>query len=160
MVALMRTTTVNKDKDHDNPRLRRRREIRRARHSALAQRGAIVRGLISNPAQAEQVRNNGATEIAVGDLADARSALSRLAGSNGFGHARYPDSMAILARRSAGDPVSSQELFLRNRFCRCGRFGYCPLTEWREDLHWCPPVRRSVPPRFASVGGFLTIAAA
>jgi uncharacterized protein YbjT (DUF2867 family) len=37
---------------------------------ALAQGGARVRGLIRNPAQAQQVRNNGATEIAVGDLAD------------------------------------------------------------------------------------------
>lgn len=40
---------------------------------ALAQRGARVRGLIRDPAQAEQVRNNGATEIAVGDLADPAS---------------------------------------------------------------------------------------
>lgn len=40
---------------------------------ALAQRGARVRGLIRNPAQAGQVRNNGATEIAVGDLTDLAS---------------------------------------------------------------------------------------
>lgn len=40
---------------------------------ALAQRGASVRGLIRNPTQAERVRNNGATEIAVGDLADPAS---------------------------------------------------------------------------------------
>ena len=40
---------------------------------ALAQRGARVRGLIRNPTQAEQVRNNGATEIAVGDLTDPAS---------------------------------------------------------------------------------------
>jgi uncharacterized protein YbjT (DUF2867 family) len=32
-----------------------------------------VRGLIRNPAQAEQVRNNGATEIALGDLTDPAS---------------------------------------------------------------------------------------
>lgn len=40
---------------------------------ALAQRGARVRGLIRNPAQTDQVRNHGATEIAIGELADPAS---------------------------------------------------------------------------------------
>ena len=47
---------------------------------ALAQRGARARGLIRNPAQAAQVRDNGATEIAVGDLADPASLDGALQG--------------------------------------------------------------------------------
>jgi uncharacterized protein YbjT (DUF2867 family) len=41
--------------------------------SALAQRGARVRGLVRKPEQAEQVRSHGAAEVAVGDLRDRAS---------------------------------------------------------------------------------------
>lgn len=46
----------------------------------LAKRGAIVRGLIQHEAQGEAVRKNGASEIAVGDLADPASIKAALKG--------------------------------------------------------------------------------
>ncbi len=47
---------------------------------ALARRGARVRGLIRDPADADRVRDQGATEIAVGDLRDRASVEAALAG--------------------------------------------------------------------------------
>lgn len=46
----------------------------------LARRGAKVRGLVRDPSQEAAVRDNGAWEVAVGDLADRASLQSALQG--------------------------------------------------------------------------------
>jgi uncharacterized protein YbjT (DUF2867 family) len=49
----------------------------------LARRGALVRGLVHNPANADRARANGAAEIAFGDLADPASLDAALQGVAG-----------------------------------------------------------------------------
>ena len=56
----------------------------------LAKRGARVRGLVQRPEQVDQVRQHGAAEIAVGDLADRASLDKLLSASPAYSTSRPP----------------------------------------------------------------------
>jgi uncharacterized protein YbjT (DUF2867 family) len=75
----------------------------------LARRGARVRGLVRNKDHAEAVRENGAAEIAIGDLRDVQSLEAAVEGVDGVFHigpAFVPDesqlglNMANVAKRA------------------------------------------------------------